>query len=66
MPTYDVFDEARYFEKGNGISIIEDPNLMKLGITICEDAWQHSGHVPSDYDDDPIAQLSNAHDSLSY
>ncbi len=66
LPTYDVFDEARYFEKGNDISIIEDPNLMKLGITICEDAWQHSGHVPSDYGGDPIAQLSNAHDSLSY
>ena len=31
---------------------------MHLGVTICEDAWQHVGDVPSDYRTDPIEQLA--------
>lgn len=66
LPTYDVFDEARYFDKGDSNSILEDPNFLKLGITICEDAWQHSGNVPSDYEEDPIQNLSQLGENLSY
>lgn len=38
LPTYDVFDEDRYFESG------QEPNRLQLddfniGITICEDLW---------------------------
>ncbi len=66
LPTYDVFDEARYFDKGDSNSILEDPNFLKLGITICEDAWQHSGNVPSDYEEDPIQNLSRLGENLSY
>ncbi len=38
LPTYDVFDEHRYFETGNDIGIF-NLNGEKVGITICEDAW---------------------------
>ncbi len=44
LPTYDVFDEARYFTKGhspNVISIPIDGNILKIGIQICEDLWDH-------------------------
>lgn len=38
LPTYDVFDEARYFEPG-GDNPLLDFKGVKLGVTICEDAW---------------------------
>ncbi len=38
LPTYDVFDEARYFDSGTVNEIVEICGY-KLGITICEDIW---------------------------
>jgi NAD+ synthetase len=38
LPTYDVFDEARYFEPARDNLPIKWSGL-KLGVTICEDAW---------------------------
>jgi NAD+ synthase (glutamine-hydrolysing) len=38
LPTYDVFDEDRYFEPTSGPQIFER-NGWKLGVTICEDVW---------------------------
>jgi len=38
LPTYDVFDEARYFEPGCGGELLEFKGV-RLGVTICEDAW---------------------------
>lgn len=38
LPTYDVFDEYRYFEPNEIFEIIEFKN-KKLAITICEDLW---------------------------
>jgi NAD+ synthetase len=38
LPTYDVFDEDRYFEPATENSPVEF-NGRKIGITICEDAW---------------------------
>jgi NAD+ synthase (glutamine-hydrolysing) len=38
LPTYDVFDEERYFEPGQGATVVEIDGL-RLGITVCEDAW---------------------------
>ena len=54
LPTYDVFDEDRYFEPSVFPTIVEHAGL-KIGITICEDIWTHpmistrrlySGRVP--------------------
>jgi NAD+ synthase (glutamine-hydrolysing) len=39
LPTYDIFDEYRYFEPGKHFSII-DWNGSKIALTICEDLWQ--------------------------
>lgn len=38
LPTYDVFDEDRWFEPEEGDAIVEVCGV-KLGVTICEDAW---------------------------
>ncbi len=38
LPTYDVFDEYRYFEPANDWNIIEFKG-KKLAVTICEDIW---------------------------
>ncbi len=38
LPTYDVFDEDRYFEPAPEPGILE-LNGFKLGISICEDVW---------------------------
>ncbi len=38
LPTYDVFDEHRYFDPGNKAGILEHAGY-KIGITLCEDLW---------------------------
>jgi NAD+ synthase (glutamine-hydrolysing) len=38
LPTYDVFDEERYFERGTRAEVIPFRG-RRLGISICEDAW---------------------------
>jgi NAD+ synthase (glutamine-hydrolysing) len=38
LPTYDVFDEDRYFESSEGVQLVRF-NGKTLGISICEDAW---------------------------
>jgi NAD+ synthase (glutamine-hydrolysing) len=38
LPTYDVFDEARYFEPSPTVAPIEIAG-KRVGITICEDIW---------------------------
>ncbi|MBI5775706.1 MAG: NAD+ synthase, partial [Verrucomicrobia bacterium] len=42
LPTYDVFDEDRYFEPATENQIIEF-NERKIGVTICEDVWNDEG-----------------------
>ena len=42
LPTYDVFDEDRYFSSGNEHCIVEVPiegKNTKIGLQICEDLW---------------------------
>jgi NAD+ synthase (glutamine-hydrolysing) len=38
LPTYDVFDEDRYFERAEGVRLVYFGGRI-LGISICEDAW---------------------------
>ncbi len=40
LPTYDVFDEDRYFEPAPQPIIVEHAR-QRIGITICEDIWTH-------------------------
>ncbi len=54
LPTYDVFDEDRYFEPATAPTVIHHAG-HRIGVTICEDIWTHptlstrrlySGRVP--------------------
>lgn len=38
LPTYDVFDEMRYFEPGRGVRVIEIAG-RRVGVCVCEDFW---------------------------
>ena len=65
LPTYDVFDEARYFEPAR----INPPIQFKgkrLGVTICEDAWfSEKNGSRKLYSTDPVAaQAHNGADIL--
>jgi NAD+ synthetase len=54
LPTYDVFDEARYFEPGNGNGTFRFKGLH-LGLTICEDIWNDKSLFPKPlYATDPV------------
>jgi NAD+ synthetase len=57
LPTYDVFDEARYFEPGRRSKSYLYKGL-NLGITVCEDIWNDKGSFPQKlYATDPISDL---------
>lgn len=59
LPTYDVFDERRYFEPGES-SRTWDIQGKKVAITVCEDLWQHSGALQAAfYRRDPILELKS-------
>lgn len=56
LPTYDVFDEGRYFEPGEE-SPVFTLNGQKIGVSICEDIWTDPGYWGrSFYSIDPIAE----------
>ena len=60
LPTYDVFDEDRYFESGAVPEILELAG-WKLGVTICEDVWNDSDFWRRRrYHVDPVEVLSRA------
>src|ERR1700736_2341296 len=57
LPTYDVFDESRYFQPAEKQSTYDFGNEL-LGITICEDAWNDKNFWPEcRYDRDPVTEL---------
>jgi NAD+ synthetase len=56
LPTYDVYDELRYFEPNRTFECIEFKD-RKLGITVCEDIW-HNFELPYlSYEIDPAEKL---------
>jgi NAD+ synthase/NAD+ synthase (glutamine-hydrolysing) len=60
LPTYDVFDEDRYFEPATGPQILE-LNGWRLGISICEDVWNDRDFWSRRrYHQDPIEGLAQA------
>ena len=56
LPTYDVFDELRYFEPGERSECIVW-NGYRIGVTICEDIWNEDFLPRPLYDRDPVAEL---------
>lgn len=57
LPTYDVFDERRYFEPAESSAPILW-NGHRIGITICEDIWTQDFLHQSLYDRNPVAELA--------
>jgi NAD+ synthetase len=63
LPTYDVFDESRYFEPG---PVDQRNQLVRIGelavgLSICEDLWNDERLIPRRlYHQNPIADLTTA------
>ncbi len=60
LPTYDVFDETRYFEPGTTSELFTYKDLS-LGVTVCEDIWNNEGVFPRKlYSIDTVAEMSES------
>jgi NAD+ synthase (glutamine-hydrolysing) len=58
LPSYDVFDETRYFEPAEK-SLLFELQDKRIGVTICEDIWNVGDleNIPK-YESDPVFELS--------
>jgi NAD+ synthase (glutamine-hydrolysing) len=57
LPTYDVFDEDRYFEPAMDVAPVEIAG-RKIAVTICEDIWNDADFWPEQrYRCDPVHNL---------
>lgn len=45
LPTYDIFDEYRYFEPGSDFKVVEYKG-KKIALTVCEDIWNIGNENP--------------------
>ncbi len=58
LPSYDVFDEDRYFEAGHDCRPLMFKGV-RLGVTVCEEAWNDPEFWPRRlYPRDPVADLA--------
>ena len=55
LPTYDVFDEDRYFTPGR-VPIIREFKGRKIAVTICEDIWNVSSELHAQ---NPLEQIAS-------
>ncbi|MFD5751867.1 NAD+ synthase [Streptomyces sp. NPDC127033] len=46
LPNYGVFDEFRYFVRGNTMPVLR-VHGVDVALAICEDLWQEGGRVPA-------------------
>jgi NAD+ synthase/NAD+ synthase (glutamine-hydrolysing) len=57
LPTYDVFDESRYFQPADRQSVFGFGG-EQLGITVCEDTWNDKNFWAKQlYDRDPVTEI---------
>jgi NAD+ synthase (glutamine-hydrolysing) len=64
LPTYDVFDESRYFQPAH-TQYVFALGAESLGITICEDCWNDKNFwVKRLYERDPVAELAGKGSTL--
>lgn len=60
LPTYDVFDESRYFQPAEKQSVFSFCG-SRIGLTVCEDIWNDKAFWPKPlYERDPVAELMAA------
>ncbi|HEX2099482.1 MAG TPA: nitrilase-related carbon-nitrogen hydrolase, partial [Candidatus Synoicihabitans sp.] len=65
LPTYDVFDEDRYFQPAANPTVFEIQG-RRVGVTICEDLWTRPPFAPRDYPFDPVKWLADEDVSLMF
>ena len=60
LPTYDIFDEHRYFQPGEH-PVTVDIDGVSVGLSICEDAW-HNASITGKrrHGTNPMAELAEA------
>lgn len=64
LPSYDVFDEERYFEPGKEVAWV-DFRGERIGLTICEDIWNVTEYLPRPlYHCNPVRELQKENVSL--
>ena len=64
LPTYDVFDESRYFQPATSQQVFAFGG-QNLGITICEDIWNDKTFWAKPlYERDPVSELTAARATL--
>ncbi len=51
LPNYDVFDELRYFQRGDDPLTLYEIAGVPVGVTVCEDSWIPNG---------PVSRLASA------
>lgn len=58
LPTYDVFDEARYFEPARERRVFMPAGQkLRIGFAICEDFWWEAPNASQKYQIDPVKEL---------
>ena len=60
LPTYDVFDERRFFQPSSAIKLWSIAG-KQIAVTICEDIWGHSALT---YERDPVKEIAALHPDL--
>ncbi|MEY2742726.1 MAG: hypothetical protein RIS21_1094 [Planctomycetota bacterium] len=60
LPTYDVFDEARWYEPASGPAVPLVFRGRRLGVLVCEDLWVRGGGESRGYARDPVGELAAA------
>lgn len=62
LPTYDVFDERRYFHPGEK-PMVATIRGMRIGLTVCEDIW-NAEFAGIAYHHDPVGELAGKCDLI--
>jgi len=55
LPTYNIFDEQRHFEKGSDKFAVWNYQNKNIGLIICEDGWNDNGTI---YQENPLVELA--------
>lgn len=60
LPTYDVFDEDRFFEPGREKGLVSFQG-KQIGLSICEDIWNHDvgANLQNRYSQDPLGEMKD-------
>ncbi len=63
LPTYDVFDEKRYFRPSNQSWLLKFPcsgKVWRIGLTVCEDLWVNDDiHIYRTFGNDPVGDFED-------